>query len=217
MTRTPSSGPSLQWAVQRLETTSQERTSGMRNGIVAFAILAASVLACSHQPPKAKTVASPQGIPPARVAENVPSSTARACSSDIDCGDRQLCIRSQCVDITAGLPECSTVRIHFDLDQADIHPEETAKLQRMGRCLKADHALHVTIEGNADERGTEEWNLALGDKRATAVENYLERLGVSVAQLKTVSYGELRPLCSQHNEECWAKNRRAALKPKEKR
>jgi len=109
------------------------------------------------------------------------------------------------------------VRIHFDFNQADIHPDETAKLQRVGRCLRADHALRVTIEGNADERGTEDWNLALGDKRATAVENYLEQLGVSVAQLKTVSYGKDRPLCSQHNEECWAKNRRAALKAKEMR
>ena len=83
--------------------------------------------------------------------------------------------------------------------------------------MKADHALHVTIEGNADERGTEDWNLALGDKRATAVEDNLRQLGVSAAQLKTVSYGKDRPLCSQHNEECWAKNRRAALKPKETR
>jgi peptidoglycan-associated lipoprotein len=83
----------------------------------------------------------------------------------------------------------------------------------MARCLKGDHDLHVTIEGNADERGTEEWNIALGDKRATAVAEYLEHLGVSQAQLKTVSYGKERPLCEQHNEDCWSKNRRAALKP----
>jgi peptidoglycan-associated lipoprotein len=73
----------------------------------------------------------------------------------------------------------------------------------------------VTIEGNTDERGTDEWNLALGDKRASAVETYLEQLGVSAAQLKTVTYGKERPLCSEHNERCWAKNRRAALTPKE--
>jgi peptidoglycan-associated lipoprotein len=84
----------------------------------------------------------------------------------------------------------------------------------MGRCLKADHALHVAIEGNADERGTEDWNLALGDKRASAVEDYLERLGVSTAQLKKATFGKDHPLCTQHNEECWAKNRRAALKTK---
>ncbi len=189
----------------------------MRNAIAAFVILVWSGFACSHEQQKAPTVAPPPTPAPGRSAAKPSPSPERTCSSDIDCGERQLCIRSQCVDITPGLAECSTERIHFDFNQADIHPDETAKLQRVGRCLKADHALHVTIEGNADERGTEDWNLALGDKRATAVENYLEQLGVSKAQLKTVSYGKDRPLCSQHNEECWAKNRRAALKPKETR
>jgi peptidoglycan-associated lipoprotein len=190
----------------------------MRNGIAAFVIFVSSGLACSHQQQEAPTVAPPPPPPSPSLADVYTSPAAtRTCSSDLDCGERQLCIRSQCVNITPGLAECSTERIHFDFNLADIHPDETAKLQRMGRCLKADHALHVTIEGNADERGTEDWNLALGDKRATAVENYLEQLGVSKAQLKAVSYGKDRPLCSQHNEECWAKNRRAALKPKETR
>jgi len=190
----------------------------MRNTIAAFGILISSGLACSHQQQKAPTVAPSTRAPaPPRTAVNTSPAATRTCLADIDCGERQLCIRSQCVDITPGLPECSTERIHFDFNQADIHPDDTAKLQRMGRCLKADHALHVTIEGNADERGTEDWNLALGDKRDTAVEDNLRQLGVSAAQLKTVSYGKDRPLCSQHNEECWAKNRRAALKPKETR
>lgn len=189
----------------------------MRNQFAAFVIVASTGLACSHQQQKPPTP-TPQPTPaPSHAAASTFPTTERTCSSDIDCAERQLCIRSKCVDISPGLPECSTARIHFDFNLADIHPDETAKLQRMGRCLKADHALHVTIEGNADERGTEDWNLALGDKRATAVENYLEQLGVSKAQLKTVSYGKDRPLCTQHNEECWAKNRRAALKPKEVR
>jgi peptidoglycan-associated lipoprotein len=115
------------------------------------------------------------------------------------------------------MAECGTVRVHFDFNETNLHEDETTKLVRMGRCLKADHALHVTIEGNADERGTEEWNLALGDKRASAVEDYLERLGVSTAQLKRATFGKDHPLCTQHNEECWAKNRRAALKTKESR
>jgi peptidoglycan-associated lipoprotein len=106
------------------------------------------------------------------------------------------------------------VRVHFDFNDATLHSADEAVLNRMGRCLKADHDLHVSIEGNADERGTDEWNIALGDKRATAVAQYLQRLGVSNAQLKTVSYGKERPLCVQHDEECWAKNRRAALKPR---
>jgi peptidoglycan-associated lipoprotein len=115
------------------------------------------------------------------------------------------------------MAECGMMRVHFEFNQANLEADDTGKLQRMGRCLKADHTLHVTVEGNADERGTEEWNLALGDKRASAVEDYLERLGVSGTQLKRVTYGKDRPLCTQHNEECWAKNRRAALKTKESR
>jgi peptidoglycan-associated lipoprotein len=187
----------------------------MTTRIATLSILVSAGLACSHQPQKATTVATPQTTAPNRAEASPRPNTPRACSSDTDCEERQLCIRSQCVDITPELPECGTVRIHFDFNQADIHPDETAKLQRMGRCLKADHALHVTIEGNTDERGTEEWNLALGDKRASAVETYLEQLGVSTAQLKTVTYGKERHLCSEHNEQCWAKNRRAALKAKE--
>jgi peptidoglycan-associated lipoprotein len=113
--------------------------------------------------------------------------------------------------------ECSTMRVHFEFNEANLEADDTGKLQRMGRCLKTEHALHITVEGNADERGTEEWNLALGDRRASAVEDYLERLGVSAAQLKRVTYGKDHPLCTQHNEECWAKNRRAALNTKSSR
>ena len=174
--------------------------------------LVGSLSACSHESSKATTVATPQPAPPV-AAKSQPPPSIRSCSSDAECGDRQLCIRSQCVDITPELAECSTVRVHFDFNDATLRSDETTQLVRMGRCLKADHDPHVAVEGNADERGTDEWNIALGDKRATAVAQYLEELGVSNAQLKTVSYGKERPLCDQHNEECWSKNRRAALKP----
>src|SRR6185503_1367930 len=117
-----------------------------------------------------------------------------------------------CVDISAGLAECSHVRVHFELNSSEIADADKTDLQRSARCLKADQALHVSIEGNADERGTEEYNLALGDKRATAVRGYLESLGASEAQLKTVSYGKENPLCTEHDEACWAQNRRAELK-----
>lgn len=190
----------------------------MKNAALAFVVLASSTIACSHEPQKATTVATPDKLP---VQPHTVAATTRTgphtCSVDLDCGDKQLCIRSQCVDITAGLAECSAVRVHFDFNDAQLKSSETDTLQRMAACLKADSRLHVTIEGNADERGTEEWNLALGDKRATAVAEYLERLGVSSDQLRTVTFGKEHPLCSQHNEECWAKNRRAAVKPKEVR
>lgn len=189
-----------------------------RNVIVSSSLVL-SMVACAHE---SKTVtetpiplASQPAVPSARASAGLPAvGAAHACASDADCSDKQLCIRSQCVDITPELAECSMARVHFDLNDANLHPDETAKLVRMARCLKADHDLDVMIAGNADERGTEEWNIALGDRRATSVSTYLESLGVSQAQLKTVSYGKERPLCDQHNEECWAKNRRASLRPK---
>jgi peptidoglycan-associated lipoprotein len=186
----------------------------MRHEVIAVSILLGVGLgACSHEPEKATAVATPQAAAPvAAPARSAPATNT--CSSDSDCGDKQLCIRSQCVNITPELAECNTVRVHFDFNGANLRSDDENLLNRMGRCLKADHDLHVSVEGNADERGTEEWNIALGDKRATAVAEYLERLGVSKAQLKTVSYGKERPLCVEHDEACWSKNRRAALKPR---
>ncbi len=109
--------------------------------------------------------------------------------------------------------DCNAVRVHFALDSTDIADGDKGLLERSAQCLKQDKKLHVTIEGNADERGTEEYNLALGDKRAQAVSQYLERLGASGQQIKTVSYGKEQPECTEHNENCWSQNRRAAVKP----
>ena len=112
--------------------------------------------------------------------------------------------------------ECaSELRVHFALDSSDITESEKPLLERAATCLKDSRALHVIIEGNADERGTEEYNLALSDRRAQAVMKHLERLGASRDQLATVSYGKDNPLCTAHDEACWAQNRRAAIKPKD--
>jgi peptidoglycan-associated lipoprotein len=195
------------------QSTNQEINMRNRVRVTSAAFLFSGLIACSHTPEKATTVATPTAAPAAGAAAPTASALNHACSLDSDCGDKQLCLRSQCVDITPELAECSTVRVHFDYNDANLHETAGPKLVRVARCLKADHDLHVTIEGNADERGTDEWNIALGDKRATMVAQYLEHLGVSQSQLKTVSYGKERPLCEEHNEECWSKNRRAALKP----
>ena len=212
-------------AVLRLDGTVTQRLFGLHTinriediamSIRMFAALCglslATVGGCAHDSTKTAAVGTP--VTPLRSESSFSTpSTAHACSVDSDCHDKQLCIRSQCVDITPDLAECSTVRVQFDFNDANLHDTAGPKLERMARCLKADHGLQVTIEGNADERGTEEWNIALGDKRATSVAQYLERLGVSQAQLRTVSYGKERPLCEEHNEACWAKNRRAAVTP----
>ncbi len=114
---------------------------------------------------------------------------------------------------TGAANACETIRVHFDLDSAEIRATDRPLLEQSATCLRGDRALHVVIEGNADERGTEEYNVALGDRRAQSVARYLEKLGASPPQLKTVSYGKNNPECTEHDEACWAKNRRSAVKP----
>jgi peptidoglycan-associated lipoprotein len=178
--------------------------------VIAPVVLA---LGCAHKSETRSEARPSAAAAPSAVATAQPAASTgpMRCSTDLDCGERQLCIRNQCVDISAGLAECSEVRVHFPFNSSEMEPADRAHLERSARCLKADHALHVTVEGNADERGTEEYNLALGDRRATAVAQYLESLGASQAQLKTISYGKENPLCAEHDEACWAKNRRAEL------
>ncbi len=168
---------------------------------------------CSSQKEQKPVQAAETAPVDAKKSDAMATNAAKSCSYDIDCGGQQLCIRNQCVDITPDLAECQASRVHFAYDSSEISTEDKQALDRTARCLKADQVMHVTIEGNADERGTEEYNLALGDRRATAVSKYLEMAGASEKQLKTVSYGKEHPLCVEHDEACWGKNRRAAVKP----
>jgi peptidoglycan-associated lipoprotein len=100
--------------------------------------------------------------------------------------------------------------VHFDFDKADIREAERAVLSKNADVLKKyDFIRQVTVEGHCDERGTVEYNLALGERRAKAAVDYLVSLGVAADRLKTVSYGKEVPVCTQSNEECWQQNRRA--------
>jgi peptidoglycan-associated lipoprotein len=99
--------------------------------------------------------------------------------------------------------------IHFDFDKYDIRPGDTAILKGNAEVLKKYHMVKIQIEGHCDERGTNEYNLALGERRANSTKKYLLSLGVSPERVSTISYGEERPLDPGHTEEAWAKNRRA--------
>jgi len=98
--------------------------------------------------------------------------------------------------------------VYFDYDRFNVRPDEMTRLQKDAAFLKAHQGLRVVIEGHCDERGSEEYNLALGDKRATAVKKALVDLGVSQQALQTVSYGKEKPFCNAENEQCWSQNRR---------
>jgi peptidoglycan-associated lipoprotein len=101
--------------------------------------------------------------------------------------------------------------IYFEYDKADIKPDQVSILQGNAGWLKANPNVRFTIEGNCDERGSEEYNLGLGDRRANAVKEYLISQGVAANRIMTISYGEERPVCRDETEACFEKNRRAAF------
>lgn len=99
--------------------------------------------------------------------------------------------------------------VYFSFDRYDLNPDARTILRANGEWLKANPAARVEIEGHSDERGTNEYNLALGAKRAQAVRDYLVSLGVGPERLSTISYGEEIPVCKDATEACWLQNRRA--------
>jgi peptidoglycan-associated lipoprotein len=103
--------------------------------------------------------------------------------------------------------------INFDFDKYNIREKDAAILKGNVAWFRANAGKTVRIEGNCDERGTVEYNLALGQKRADSTKGFLINLGVNGKSMQTVSYGKEKPICQEHNEECWAKNRRAHFAP----
>ncbi len=101
--------------------------------------------------------------------------------------------------------------IHFDFDKYNIRPKDAEVLSANAQWLKAHPNYLVLIEGHCDERGTNEYNLALGERRAKSAMNYLVAQGVQAGRINMISYGEERPLCTEKNEACWSKNRRDHL------
>ena len=99
--------------------------------------------------------------------------------------------------------------VYFDFDKYDIRPEAAKILDANATWLKANPGNLVLIEGHCDERGTAEYNLALGERRAKSTMNYLVGQGVAASRITVISYGKERPVCTEKTEACWAMNRRA--------
>ena len=98
--------------------------------------------------------------------------------------------------------------VYFDFDQASIRDDQVPRLEHNADYLKSNPAVKLVIEGNTDERGTNEYNLALAERRAINAKTYLVELGIDASRIRTVSYGEERPLFTGHTEDDWAQNRR---------
>jgi peptidoglycan-associated lipoprotein len=107
------------------------------------------------------------------------------------------------------VPVRSLKDIYFDFDRADISPAAAKALEENARWFKANSRHLILIEGHCDERGTSEYNLALGERRAKVTMASLVSMGVASNRITIITYGEERPACSEKSDDCWAKNRRA--------
>jgi len=138
------------------------------------------------------------------------------CETDAQCGAGRACEAGRCVEKAGGASAAAACggednAVHFGFDRADLDSTARGTLDRVAGCLKAAGGARLTVEGHADQRGTTEYNLHLGERRAEAVRKYLVNLGVDSKSVKTTSYGKERPICNESSEDCWAKNRRAVI------
>ena len=160
----------------------------------ATAVMLSSALALGACAKKA-----PEELPP--MPEETPVTTPTPTASGPAVGSME--------HFLAAVGQANSV-VYFDTDRYNIDAEDSAKLQRQAQYFGQYPNVTFTIEGHADERGTREYNLALGERRANSAKNYLVSLGIPASRIRTVSYGKERPVALGSNEAAWAQNRRAA-------
>lgn len=164
-------------------------------------VLSVSLAGCSSTDKKPEAAQAAATTAPAgdKAASGAPSSSTS--SSSLEAAQRG---ESSATPVSSPLKD-----VYFDFDSYDLRADARATLKANGEWLRSNPATQVQIEGHCDERGTTEYNLALGSKRAQSVKDYLVTLGTAADRLSTISYGEELPVCTEHNEACWQKNRRA--------
>lgn len=162
----------------------------MKTNLALLAVISLAVSACAS-PPKATTAqTSPQ-------TDSRQAGTASAPAADA--GSNELAVQLQ---------EMQKNSVYFDFNEFAVGPEYRGVVQQHAKFIKAQKTLTLTLEGHADERGSSEYNLSLGDRRANAVRKSLEVIGVPGSQINTVSLGEESPRLACHEEKCWKENRR---------
>jgi peptidoglycan-associated lipoprotein len=171
-------------------------------------IVSLALLGCPKKPPKAAPDAAPLAPAPQAPTTDV------AADARPDTGADQVQVDPLSDPDIANLNSHVRDRgllgdVYFDFDRAELKSESRDRLSRNADFLKSRPEFLVTIEGHCDERGTNEYNLALGDRRATVTRDYLVSLGVAASRIRIISYGEERPVCREGNEGCWWQNRRS--------
>ena len=169
----------------------------MKTNLAMVVLVSLAISACSTAP-KVTTVETPAQEAAASGAQATPSTeTGTISSAEVETSN-----------LTAQLDEMKKQSVYFDFGEFEVKPEYRELIQRQAEFLKAHANVIVTLEGNTDERGSSEYNLALGDRRANAVRKALEVMSVPDSQIKTVSLGEEHPRLTCHEEQCWKENRR---------
>lgn len=174
---------------------SMHRALSVLGCLVAFLVLVSS---CKHAQPQTAAHAAPppETAKPAIAAQPAPAPPPAATDAVMSEDLATLNSRGYLKDA------------FFDYDRADLREDARTALAADSQWLKRYPVLRILVEGHCDERGTDEYNLALGEKRASAVEGYLASLGVDAARVKMISYGKDRPFCTDANQTCWQDNRR---------
>ncbi|MBN2062478.1 MAG: peptidoglycan-associated lipoprotein Pal [Deltaproteobacteria bacterium] len=168
--------------------------------VVAFTCAAIFMLASCAK----KQIGMEQAVTPAQAAPTRPAPAAKEPAAKEPAPQR--------TGLENEIRAFESEHIYFDFDKSELKPEARAILTKKAEWLRANPGFSVRIEGHCDERGTNEYNLALGERRADAAWKFLNALGVSSNRMTTVSYGEERPAVAGHNEAAWSKNRRDQFK-----
>src|SRR6185312_1279000 len=168
--------------------TPQERCTMSRKSLAPAALLAVSTMlsACHHAPQQVAQAPAPATPPADHSADSAQAAQARM----------------------AQARSAIEARIHFEFDKSDIRTDDKAVRDAKLPILRANPNMRIRIEGNCDDRGSEEYNLALGQRRAAAAKRYLTDFGIDAGRIDIISYGHERPVCTQDSEDCWSQNRR---------
>ena len=176
--------------------------------VIPLLVAALGVAGCPKRPGSGVGAAAPapSGTASSAAAQSATGSSSASGQSSASAGAGQKDAASLKPSDFARVASLKDIR--FDFDKYDIRPEDARILDTNATWLNSNGAVQVLIEGHCDERGTQEYNLALGERRARAAMSYLVGHGVNASRMRVISYGEEQPLCSGHDESCWVMNRR---------
>lgn len=185
-----------------------------RNAVLTTVMLSAVTIGACHKKPAlhqtpVQTPISGTNADSARLSQEAAARRAAADAAERRRTDSiDTANRAAGTDAPESLRLTLTAAVHFDYDQSQLRPEDSAILDAKVPILQANPGVAIRIAGNTDERGSDEYNLALGERRAAAAKAYLVQHGISSARIETISYGEERPVAQGNDESAWSQNRR---------